>query len=92
MNLGKIGLISDTKMTNFIEELNAGDCFENLDGKYIVTSDFKKDGSKLSIDLKSGTSRWFKPDIMVTKIGIFHTDKDGNIIALKELKKDDINA
>jgi hypothetical protein len=79
-------------MTNFVEELTAGDCFQLMEDIFILTSDFKKDGSRLCINLRDGLSRWVKADTITTRIGIFYTDKDGNIIALKELNKNDINA
>lgn len=92
MNLGKIGQIQIYKMTNFVEELVAGDCFEISGDIFILTSDFKKDGSRYCLNLRNGLFRWFKSDTITTKIGIFYTDKDGNIIALKELNKNDVNA
>lgn len=79
-------------MSNFIEELSTGDCFELSNNLYIITCDYKKDGSKMCIDLRSGQSRWFKSDLIINKIGIFYTDQDSNIIAIKELTKTDVNA
>lgn len=79
-------------MTNFIEELNNGDSFEYLNDLFILSMDYKKDGSRLGIDLRTGNSRWFKPDLIINKIGIFYTDRDSNIIAIKELSKKDVNA
>ena len=79
-------------MTNFIEELDNGDCFDSSGKLFIVTSDFKSSGSRLCIELTTGNSRWFKPDDIVTKIGIFYADKDSNIVAIKELSKSDVNA
>lgn len=79
-------------MTNFIEELDSGDCFNNSNELYIVTTDYKKDGSRLCINLKNGFNRWFKPDTIINKVGIFYTDAESNIVAIKELSKKDVNA
>jgi hypothetical protein len=79
-------------MTNFIEELDSGDCFNSSGELFIITADYKKDGSRLCISLKNGFSKWFKSDIIVNKTSIFYTDNDSNIIAIKELSKDDVNA
>lgn len=79
-------------MTNFIEELDNGDSFLYENNYFVVTSDYKKDNSKLCINLKTGCSRWLKPDVIIEKIPIFYMDKDSNIIAIKELSKQDVNA
>lgn len=79
-------------MTNFIEELDNGDCFASSGELFIVTTDYKKDGSRSSVNLNSGASRWFKADTIVNKISIFYTDNESNIIAIKELSKSDVNA
>jgi hypothetical protein len=79
-------------MTNFLEELNCGDCFNSSEKLFIVTTDYKKSGDRLCINLNDGSSRWFKPDAMVSKISIMYTDEDSNIVAIKELSKSDVNA
>lgn len=79
-------------MTSFIEELSNGDCFDLSGSMFLITSDRKKDGSRLCISLKDGNSRWLKSDCMVSKISLFYTDIDGNIIAIKETSKQDVNA
>lgn len=72
----------------YLEELEIGCCFEINHSYYITTSDFKKDGQKFCIDLKTGYGRWFKPNETVVSIDIFTLDKDSNILAIKERKKD----
>lgn len=78
-------------MTNFIEELDHGDCFQYSNTIYVLTSDSRSNGNKLCIDLKTGNSRWLQSDTIINKIQIFFTDKDSNIIAIKETKKDDVD-
>lgn len=79
-------------MTNFIEELEGGDCFLFNQSCFVITNDYKKDNSKLCIDLKTGCSRWIRPDTIVEKISVFHMDAESNIIAIKELSRKDVNA
>lgn len=79
-------------MTNYIEELSFGDSFLLSEKVFVITSDSKKNGSRLCIDLKSGHTRWIDPDTIVTKISLMYTDKDGNFISIKELSKEDVDA
>lgn len=72
----------------YLEELGVGDCFGLSGNYYIVTSDFKKDGKKLCVNLKTGLLNWIKPDETVNNIDIFTFDKDSNIIAIRERNKD----
>jgi hypothetical protein len=75
-------------MSKYIEELENGDCFESADSKYIMSCDFKSDGSRLCINLINGNPKWFKSNDTINSIQIFTTDKDNCIIAIKETKKD----
>ena len=72
----------------YLEELQIGDCFQLNSSHFIITSDFKKDGKKFCIDLKTGYGKWISPGDMVEIIDIFTLDKDSNVIAIKERKKD----
>ena len=78
-------------MSLYIEELNNGDCFEYKNNKFLLSCDYKKDFSRLAINLIDGSPKWFKPNDVVLKIQIFTMDKDNCIIAIKETPKDDIN-
>lgn len=76
----------------YLEEISFGDCFLS-DGKYFVlTTDFKKNNSKLAVSLFDGSSRWFKSDEIIDQIDIFTLDKDSNILAIKERKADVTNS
>ena len=72
----------------YIEELEAGDSFSVNGNYYIATIDFKKNNTKLCIDLVNGSNRWFEATVMVEPIQIYRLDKENNIIPLKETKKD----
>jgi hypothetical protein len=74
----------------YIEELLCGNCFKSEDKFFIISSDFKKDSSRLSINLDSGFPRWFSADTIVEKIQIYTLDESNNILPIKETKKDEI--
>lgn len=78
-------------MTKYIEELSNGDAFMINNSTYILSSDFKKNGDRLSISLTDGNSRWVKPNEMIEAVQLFIMDKDNNIIAIKESKKEHVD-
>lgn len=73
----------------YLEELAIGDCFEYKDSYYILSSDFKSNGQKMCLSLINGFANWFNGEIIVNIADIFTLDKNSNIIAIKERKKDD---
>ena len=77
-------------MISILEELLNGDCFEINSTIYIVTCDFKKNGQRLCIDLKTGESRWMTANTIIDKISLLYTNKDNHIIAIKETPKEDV--
>lgn len=75
----------------YIEELTSGDCFIVDNKPYLLTIDFKSNGSKLAYSLENGSPRWVKNTDIVEIMPVYRLDKDNNIIAIKETKKDDYN-
>jgi hypothetical protein len=75
----------------YIEELQPGDCFEFSGGYYVVSRDFKNNGQKMCLSMVDGFSKWMSSETITNPIDIFTTDKDSNIIAIKERKKDDLS-
>lgn len=75
-------------MSQYIEELSGGDCFEFQDKKFVLSCDYKRDSSRLAVSLIDGSPRWFKSNDTIVKIQIFTMDRDNNIIAIKETAKD----
>lgn len=69
---------------NYVEELFSGDTFVIKEDRFITTSDFKKNGSRLCINLADGTARWFLSSDIVNKISVYILDNDNNIISLKK--------
>jgi hypothetical protein len=75
-------------MEKFIEELVAGDTFD-LDGqKFIITSDFKKNGDRLCININNGNLRWIKSNYHITQISLYAMDNNNNFHPIKEIKSD----
>lgn len=72
----------------YVEEINIGDCFVLNESHFIVTSDFKKDGKRLCIDLKTGFGIWIDPEESVKEIDIFTLDTNSNIIPIRERKQE----
>jgi|688.fasta_scaffold00642_68 hypothetical protein len=75
----------------YLEEIKNGDCFIHDNFVYLLTSDFKKDGSKLSYRLDNGFPQWFNNTVIVEDIQIYRMDKQNNIIPIKETTKNDAN-
>lgn len=67
----------------YIEELNPGDSFSYENRQYLLSSDFKSEGSRLSVSIVDGNSRWFKGNEIVNVLPLFTLDKDNNIIPIK---------
>jgi hypothetical protein len=75
----------------YIEELSIGDCFDYSGKYYILSSDFKNNGKKMCLSLYDGFSHWLDGSVIINPINLLTTDKDGNIIAIKETKKNDFS-
>lgn len=89
---GKTGQTSTTnKMSYLIEEIENGDSFEANGSHYIITCDFRKNGNRLAVNLRNGGSEWFEPNTIVDKISLMFVNRDNNMVAIKETKKDDIS-
>lgn len=76
-------------MENYLEALQNGDAFSLDNDFYIVSCDFKKDGSRLCLCVKTGNMRWYPSNTIVKNIQLYTLDKDNNILAIKESKKQD---
>lgn len=74
-------------MSNYLEELEAGECFLLKGKAFVSTIDKKRNGDILCIDLIGGSPRWLGSDSIIEKIAIFYTDVESNIIAIRESKK-----
>lgn len=71
----------------FIEEINAGDCFELKNKPYLLTNDFKKNGDRLCYSLIDGTSIWLASNTIVDLFPIYGLDSNNNIYPLKVTPK-----
>ena len=59
----------------YIEELNQGDCFTLEKDIYLLTSDFKQNGNRLSYSLKSGNPKWIEANAIVDIESLYTLDK-----------------
>lgn len=67
----------------YIEELVAGDCFEFNNKKFLLTSDFRKNGQKLSYSLTDGFPFWINSQDVVDISPIYCLDSNNNIYPVK---------
>lgn len=73
----------------YIEELKSGEAFVSENSVFILTIDFKKNGSRLAINLSSGEPKWFNSDSMIDVEPLYRLDKDNNIVPIKQYSKDE---
>lgn len=73
----------------YIEELSSGDCFEYESRKFLLTSDFRKNGCRLAYSLTDGFSSWMNSQTIVEVLPIYWLDKDNNITPIKESQQND---
>jgi hypothetical protein len=71
----------------YLEELENGDIFTLNNFYYLVSADFKKDGSRLCIGVQEGHSTWMKADSIVEITQLYTLDIENNITPLKTTKK-----
>lgn len=73
----------------YIEELSSGQSFLYNNQYYFITSDYKKDGSRLAYTFENGYPQWFKADVITDSVEVYTLDKNNNIIPLKITPKDE---
>ena len=78
-----------SKIMKYLEELEPGDTFSLENQLYLLTCDFKKNGSKNCILLHNGQSRWLESNIIVTINPLYSLDKENNVIPIKPTTKTD---
>lgn len=68
----------------YLEELKAGDCYIFNKELFVVTTDFKRDGSRMVVNLSSGTTRWMDGSSVCDTVQIFTIDNENNsFVAIK---------
>lgn len=73
----------------FLEELSGGDVFVLNNSYFALSMDYKKNGDRMCLSLKSGQFQWLAGNTMIDKIPIYTMDIDNNLIAIKETAKND---
>jgi hypothetical protein len=76
----------------YIEELKPGDLFILKNERFILTRDFKLSTNnlykRLSVNINTGFLQWLDDNDIVDSVDLYFRDKEGNIIALKEIKNE----
>mgnify|MGYP001236900986 CR=1 FL=1 len=72
----------------YIEEIEPGQSFVYQEDNFLMTSDFKKSGDRLSISLTNGVSRWMGASETVDLVVLYTIDEESN---LKHIRKEDAN-
>lgn len=72
----------------YLEEIATGESISFEDHKYIVTSDYKRSGDRLCVNLSTGFSKWLKSNDIVDVCPVYFLDEDNNIVAVKPTEKD----
>lgn len=67
---------------HYLEEIDIGACFSLNKDNFILTSDFQNNGKRLCVNLKTGNTRWLKPDESVEIINIYTFDQNSNIVGI----------
>jgi hypothetical protein len=73
----------------YLEELSRGDVFTYKEDIFLLTSDYNNNHKKLCYSLVSGFPKWLEDKTIIDECPIYKLDKDNNIIAIKERKKND---
>lgn len=75
----------------YLEELEPGITFIYQNIEYIISTDFKKNNSRMCISLQDGSIRWLSPSDTVELVKIYKIDENNNIIDLQPTKKESLN-
>lgn len=75
----------------YIEEIIPGDIFSYNNQIYVLTSDFKSSGSRMSVSLDNGFPVWLDGQTMIETLPLFQLDKDNNIIPIKNVSSPSTN-
>lgn len=72
----------------YLEEIGTGESFTYEEQLYIVTSDYKRNGDRFCINLKTGFGKWLMPNAVTNSCPIYVLDEDNNIVAVNPTEKD----
>ena len=72
----------------YIEELKPGEAFIYDKDIYLLTSDFKRSGDRLAINIKDGSVRWFSLSGMVDQTDLYILE-DSNFSPVNPRLKND---
>lgn len=67
----------------YIEELVSGDTFIKDNHIFLLTADFKRNGSRLVYSLKNGHALWLKGSDAVDIYPLYTLDENNNVVSIK---------
>lgn len=82
-----MGRLSEVK---YLEEIETGQSITFEDNNYIVTSDYKRNGSRLCVNLRTGFSKWIASNDIVGVCPIYILDENNNISPIKPDSKTNV--
>lgn len=74
----------------YLEEIATGDSFTYEEQVYIVTSDYKRNGDRLCVNLKTGFAKWLMPNNIVDICPIYVLDENNNVSPIKPTSKTNV--
>lgn len=69
----------------YIEELLAGNTFSKDNKFFLLTSDFKKNNSRLAYCLTDGNPTWLNGSDIVDELPIYYLDDANNVAPIKPI-------
>jgi hypothetical protein len=67
--------------------LSPGSTFELNNDIFILTHDFKKNSSRLSVSISTGLTKWMAPETIVKFIDLYKIE-DNNFVRIKNSNED----
>ena len=68
----------------YIEEIPSGRTFFYNNELFLITTDIKKDGSRLCISMRNGFVRWLKANTVVKTVSLYYINNDNNFLPIYE--------
>jgi hypothetical protein len=73
--------------TKYVEELEGGDVFLLNNEYFSVSTDYKKNGDKMCVSLKSGNIKWVAGNSVIDHTAIYTMDSENNLVSIKPIEK-----
>lgn len=74
----------------YLEEIATGESFSFDQSNYIVSSDYKRNGDRMCVNLKTGFCKWLSANTVVDACPIYVLDENNNILAVRPTEKENV--